>query len=358
MRGQILVTFLLLQSMVACQQSADSLKLATASLAPKESGQSTPKTANQGILYRSTDGGQTVQDISASLPRSFRAGGLYAEEEYLVLSSDQGLMLSRTAIPEPVWEQSFLPQVGISGVYDGQQGPYARSYYGNMYQNISGTAIWRPVFKELEANGLNTIVEIRQDHIIASSEKGIFKTTDGGKSWKQVSADGFVWKLKYWDGILLAGNQHGLLRSDDEGETWKYALKNGLQTQDIAILGDRLVYISDNIKPWKGNMEPDDIKNQVYISDDKGKTWTQTDFGLFDFSYVYDTEKRPQVRFIHHMAQVGPYLFCSADSGVFRSADKGETWELLFPVTDNIMYDLTVSDKVIYIIKNRALGGC
>jgi photosystem II stability/assembly factor-like uncharacterized protein len=210
----------------------------------------------------------------------------------------------------------------------------------------------------MRINMVFSLHELKEGHMVAACNKGIFLTTDGGNSWQHVFADGMVWKMTYTDGVLLAANEKGLLRSTDDGKTWDFVLKNSSGTQDICVLGDRLVHISSNLKPWKENMAPEDVKNQLYVSDDKGKTWKKADFGIFDFSSVYNTEKRPQVRFVNDIAQVGQYLFCSCDSGVLRSPDNGKTWELLFPVTDNVMYNFTISGKVIYAIKSNTLGGC
>jgi photosystem II stability/assembly factor-like uncharacterized protein len=358
MRVQIFVILLLLQSIVSCQQPQDPFNPLTASLIPKETKQVKQENAKDGIFYQSSDGGQNWQDISTSMPPSSRGGGLYAEGEQLYISSDRGLMYSRTASPVRIWEKALLPNEGIGSVFPGKKGSYAISYNNTVFQNIPGTSVWNPVFKDMRINMVFSLHELKEGHIVAACNKGIFLTTDGGNSWQHVFTDGTVWKMTYTDGVLLAANEKGLLRSTDDGKTWDFVLKGKGGTQDVCVLSDRLVHLSGNLKPWKEDMEPDDFKNQLHISKDKGKTWEMADFGLFDYSSVYNSEKRPQIRFVYDMAQVGQYLLCSCDSGVFRSPDNGKTWELLFPVTDKVMYGLTVSGKVIYIMKDRSLGGC
>jgi hypothetical protein len=94
---------------------------------------------------------------------------------------------------------------------------------------------------------------------------GVFRTTDAGATWKQVSAleangaplvasdNTIYWPLVY---------DRGVIRSTDKGETWTQACGSG------AIKGSRLIELPDTRLAVTGN-------KCVKISSDKGTTWTQ-----------------------------------------------------------------------------------
>jgi photosystem II stability/assembly factor-like uncharacterized protein len=75
-----------------------------------------------------------------------------------------------------------------------------------------------------------------------------------------------------------------------------------------------------------------------------GKTWQPIDAEL------------PPSANISSIKKVGDLFFCGHPDGIFRSADQGKTWELIFPSIDKKVFNLFVSDKVIYAIPRN--GGC
>ena len=83
---------------------------------------------------------------------------------------------------------------------------------------------------------------------------------------------------------------------------------------------------------------------RVRISSDGGKTWQAIDAGL------------PAQSSIASIKQVGEYFFCGHPDGIFRSSDKGKTWELLLPSIGKKVFNLSVSGNVIYAVPRA--GGC
>lgn len=87
---------------------------------------------------------------------------------------------------------------------------------------------------------------------------GIYRTTDGGSSWTQVSAKGGVGSpLRASDGSIYwtADFGEGMFRSTDDGETWEQVAPAGLlkafppqELEDgrIAALGSEYVVVSDD----------------------------------------------------------------------------------------------------------------
>jgi photosystem II stability/assembly factor-like uncharacterized protein len=127
----------------------------------------------------------------------------------------------------------------------------------------------------------------------ASADRGIYKTVDGGVSWKKIfyiddttgcadlSMDHHNPRILYagmWDHRRLpwqvrsGGPGSGLYKSTDGGESWEQ-LEDGLPEG----LGKVAIDVSPaNSEVVYANIEAEGKKAGVYRSDDAGKTWRQT----------------------------------------------------------------------------------
>ncbi|MBT7161656.1 MAG: hypothetical protein HN904_02700 [Victivallales bacterium] len=116
----------------------------------------------------------------------------------------------------------------------------------------------------------------------------IYKTTDGGKAWRQINAPGSLPKDALVSSIaihpedtsnLLIATQRGVYRSLDGGRTWQDS-NQGLphtRIRRLALCPGRpdTVYLTiasrSGVEPWQGG---------VYKSTDGGKTWAARSHGL------------------------------------------------------------------------------
>jgi photosystem II stability/assembly factor-like uncharacterized protein len=64
---------------------------------------------------------------------------------------------------------------------------------------------------------------------------GPFKSTNSGKTWKQVHTGVWVIKLVESNGVLLATSQGGILRSTDDGENWDWVISEGGKDQSLLV---------------------------------------------------------------------------------------------------------------------------
>ncbi len=289
------------------------------------------------IIFRSTDGGQTWQDISEGLPENFEGDnfqrdGFFANDRGLYLRAANGIYHSKPNSTAPFWKKEISPGEH-SSIVPGKTGIFASNYEGNFLQNINGTSLSSPLYTSFQKNEVRTVFETAAGTVFISCDNGLFKSTDRGKTWKQVRAGAM--KVVESNGVLMATSQKGIIRSIDEGENWDHVISEGGVGITVESIKGGFAAITFNTKSET---------RRVRTSYDGGKTWQAIDAGLpADFS-------------IASIVQVGEYFFCGHPDGIFRSSDKGKTWKLLLPSISNKVFNLFVSGTVIYAIPRS--GGC
>ena len=117
-------------------------------------------------------------------------------------------------------------------------------------------------------------------------------------------------KLVESDGVLLATSQSGIIRSTDDGENWECDSVRVVWALHVERIKGGFAAITCNTKSET---------RRVRTSYDGGKTWQPIDADL------------PASLYIASITEVGEYMFCGHPAGIYRSSDKGKTWQLLLP---------------------------
>ena len=177
------------------------------------------------------------------------------------------------------------------------------SHGDGMYKSTDGGMTWKHIgldksmhIAEIQIHPQNpdmVWVAVQGAAWEKTKDRGVYKTTDGGATWKQVlfvnsntacadlSLDKNNPRILYagmWDNqrtpwsVRSGGAGSGIWKSVDGGETWK-KLEKGLPK----VIGKIAVDVSPaNPQRVFANIEAEGEKGGVYRSDDGGKTWKQT----------------------------------------------------------------------------------
>jgi len=323
------------------------------------------------IVFKSTDDGQTWQDISEGLPEKLQREGMqshgfFANDSWLYLRAGNGIYHSEPNSTTPFWTKEIFPGKQRS-IVPGKKGIFAYNFRGQFLQKINGKSDWSPMYtnfqeQAVQLNGtvdwmytmfhekqVSSVFETARGIIFIGSNNAFYKSTNSGRTWKYVPVGGWVMKMVESNGVLLAAISSGILRSTDDGENWDRVISEGGVGIAVERIAGGFAAISYNTITQT---------NRVHISLDSGKTWNAIDKGL---RLYCNSSFAKQMGFLHSsmyissIKQVGEYLICSRPDGIFRSSDMGKTWKLLLPSVESKGFKLSVSGNVIYAIPNK---GC
>lgn len=301
---------------------------------------------NNGGIWKTTDDGRTWQPIFDDQPTGSIGDVAVAPSNPNVIYVASGEGLQR-------------PDLSVgNGMYKSADGGNTWQYLGlEQGQQIASIAI--------DPNNENRVFVAVLGHPYGpNSERGVYRTTDGGKHWEkalykdentgavQVSIDpqhpnmvyAALWASRQgpWENGAWQGPESGLFKSTDGGVTWK-KLTNGLPSfeQGLGRIGfciapsePRRLYATVDAPQLGG----------LYRSDDAGESWTciNTDKRLWgrgsDFAECKTDPQNPDIVYVANVV-----TWKSTDGGkhwtAFRGAPGGDDYHRLWinPNQPNIM---------------------
>jgi photosystem II stability/assembly factor-like uncharacterized protein len=323
------------------------------------------KKALRNTVFKSTDGGQTWQDIGKGLPGNLREVGIRGDS---IFANDKGLFLrvgneiyhSTANGTAPFWTKEILPDSEPrdfgehSSIAPTKSGIVAYNRWAINMKRPDGTSVWS-ILENPQDPGIYTTFETAGGTFFIGTGKGFFKTTNDGKTWKHVRDGGLTGHLAESNGVLLAISMRKIIRSTDDGENWVVTTSEDSVAFDVKPIKGGFVAITSNSESNSPHT------SRLSTSYDGGKTWQLIDAGPHNKHFIDSIwrtwNNRPRIHpYISSINQIGENLFCAHPQGIFRSSDKGKTWKILLPSIDGKIFHLFVSGNVIYAIPSK--GGC
>jgi len=228
------------------------------------------------------------------------------------------------------------------------------SYGDGVYKSTDGGENWQHVGLEDTRHIGRILIDPRNPDIVLvaamghssgpNEERGVFRTTDGGRTWKKVlykdnvtaavdlcfePGNPRVVYATLWHGIRKPGQRgtsygpgSGLYKSSDEGVTWNQITGNGLPAGEWGRSGvavapgnhGRRVYLIVEAKEKKGGL---------FRSDDAGVTWKRTteDKRIDGYRYMSEIFVDPKNADVVYVPSQN--LYRSKDGGRTFTAIKG-----------------------------------
>jgi len=323
---------------------------------------------------------------------------------------------------EPVFDTLAVASVGalaidplnpsVLWVGTGEGNPRNSQTSGNgIYRSLDGGRSWQHLGLEKTRNIHRVIVHPRNPDVVFvaaigsawadTPDRGVYRTTDGGRSWKQVlsvnartgAADlvidphnpnkliAAMWEYRRWPWYFTSGGKgSGLYVTFDGGETWKRRTgDNGLPAGELGRIGVAIA----RSRPEVVYALVESKKNALYRSDDGGFSWRKTadeNVGNRPFYYAeiyvdpsnenriynlhtnvtvsedggrtFRTLLRWDIHPDHHAWYVHPddpdYLIDGNDGGLAISRDRGTTWRFVQNLPLAQYYHINVDSDTPY----------
>ncbi|MCC8424512.1 exo-alpha-sialidase [Mucilaginibacter sp. UR6-11] len=323
------------------------------------------------IIFKSADGGQTWQDISEGLPANLQksgvgGGGLLVNDRGIYLRAGNGIYHSEPNSTTSFWTKELFPG-RQRNIAPGKNGIFAYDFRGQFLQKINGRSDWSPMYTDFQKQAVRIdktidwmyktykerevrrVFETAGGTVFISSNNMLFRSTNSGKTWKQVHVGDGSMKLAESNGVLLSTSKDGILRSTDDGQTWDRVISEGGAGVAVERIDGGFAAIVYNTIAQT---------NTLHLSLDSGKTWKAIGEDLQPswISLLMTKTGLLKSSDILSIKQMGKYLICCRADGIFKSADMGKTWKkLLLPAIENYGFNLSVSGNLIYVIPNK---GC
>ena len=298
------------------------------------------------------------------------------------------------------------------------------SYGDGLYKSEDAGKSWKKVGLEKSEHIARIVVDPRDSNVVyvaaqgplwsPGGDRGLYKTTDGGKTWKNILnisentgvtdvaedpvnpdvlyAAAYQRRRHVWT-LIDGGPESALYKSTDAGATWN-KLKNGLPGVDMGRIGIAISPVDNNVV--YATIEAADGKGGIFRSRDRGASWEKrnpydstamyyaqitADPKNLDRIYVMGfaimvsddggkTLKPLPTKSKHvdnHAIWIDPdntrHYLVGCDGGVYESWDRAETWNFKANLPVMQFYDVAVdnSEPFYYVYggtqDNQSLGG-
>jgi len=297
------------------------------------------------------------------------------------------------------------------------------SYGDGVYRSEDGGESWKNVGLKRSEHVGRIVIDPRDSNVVyaaaegplwsSGGERGLYKTTDGGKSWSKVLdisentgvgdvamdpqnpdvlyAAAYQRQRKVWT-LIDGGPESAIYKSTDAGKTWN-KLTSGLPKEDMGRIGLAISPIDNNL--IYATVEAANKTGGIFRSRDAGATWEKRnsfDQTAMYYGQIFTDPKNPDRIYVanfmmmvsddggktltrlpakskhvdNHVIWIDPhdpnYYLVGCDGGVYESYDRAAHWEFKANLPLAQFYDVAVDNSSpFYFVyggtqDNNALG--
>jgi photosystem II stability/assembly factor-like uncharacterized protein len=250
------------------------------------------------------------------------------------------------------------------------------NYTGGLFRSVDYGATWTEIDSGLPDIDINALC-FHRSALFAGTDKGLWRSPDYGNSWNCIeSSVTHVMAVASIDKTIFAGGpceteySIPLQKSSNDGVDWEKVLdgKDRLCSRCITVSKSRIYidgyYSCDSGKSWIGM--PDSSSNSyrtplydmssIAVLDSNifasGSALFRTRIGENSWEELRHTGL-PEYLGVARLAAVDSFVFIGTTEGVFRSGDKGATWEeAVDDMKGAFVADLTIYSDTLYASTN------
>lgn len=298
------------------------------------------------------------------------------------------------------------------------------SYGDGVYRSDDGGKTWKNLGLKKSEHISRILIDPRDSNVVyvaaqgplwsAGGDRGLYKTTDGGKTWNAVLtvsentgvtevcmdprnpdvlyASSYQRRRHVWT-LIDGGPEAAVYKSTDAGKTWN-KLETGIPKVELGRIGLAVSPANpDVVYAW---FEASDKKGGIFRSIDRGATWEKRndfDAGAMYYGQLYPDPKNENRLYVPnvlvrvsedggktlkvlgdkdkhvdtHVLWIDPndtdYILAGCDGGVYESYDRGQTWGFKSNLPITQFYDVGIDDAgPFYSVyggtqDNNTLGG-
>lgn len=278
-------------------------------------------------------------------------------------------------------------------------------YGSGLYKSDDGGRSWRNVGLKTSEHIGRIALDPKDSNIVyvaaqgplwgPGGDRGLFKTTDGGKTWKNIlnisentgvtdvvidpNDPNTIYAASYqrrrhrWT-LINGGPESAIYKSTDAGATWN-KLRTGLPTVELGRVGLAISPVDSNV--IYATVEAADRRGGIFRSNDRGSSWERRNeydtTAMYYSRIVADPKEVDRIYIMNVFAMVSDdggrtirrlgernkhvdnhdiwinpantdHYLIGSDGGIYESFDRGATWDFKqnLPITQ--FYDITTDN--------------